>query len=421
MNLKSRASIAFVTMLVLFCFVSSVAEMTEIQVEVLSAWWTPTYKNTGDWLDALKIDFEAKYSGATINYIESKGIDGLILAAAGGTRSPDVVLTRVAWARNAFKRGLLSPLTKYMEQSFIKDLQLFPSARLLGQSNGVFYALPRALEAYTIVYNLNLFEESGLDPDPQSMNSWDDLIEGAKRLHRFTGSGDVRVAGFHTGLNIPLFASWLYANGGAFYNDDFSEVTFDSLQGRETIEFLGELLSQQNLGGISGIEGFHAGNVGMMTHQLPGGPLLNESPFKTSQSDFPVGPSGEKRSTASWSNMYSISAHADHPDLAWKWIEMMLSPEQQDKYALISGYPVAPPYIEAYSTSTMVDIYQQHPSSENTPHILQNAGVWPFVGYQEVTTQGMASPILSDIANGRTNPVAGLSEIARLWNLAIQE
>lgn len=397
------------------------AAATEIQVEVLSAWWTPAYRNTGDWLDSLKEDFEAKYPGMTINYIESKGIDGLILHAASGTRSPDVVLTRVAWAQNAYKRGLVAPLTKYMEGSFLKDMEFFPAALHLGQSGGEIYALPRALEAYTIVYNLELFEEAGIDPDPDAIQSWNELVEIGRRLHRVSGTGEVRVAGFNTGLNAPLFASWLYANGGQFYNDDFTAVAFDSPEGRETMAFLADLITQQKLGGLGGISEFHAGNVAMMTHQLPGGPVLNEAPFKTAQSDFPKGPSGQRRSTATWSNLYSISAYAEHPDLAWAWIEMALSLEQQENYAIISGYPIAPPYMEAYTSSVLTELYQEFPSSANTPHILQTAGVWPFVGYENAVAQGVVTPIFTGIANGTMNPISGVAEIARLWNLAIDD
>ena len=152
----------------------------------------------------------------------------------------------------------------------------------------------------------------------------------------------------------------------------------------------------QQLGGLSGIQEFHAGNVAMMTHQLPGGPVLNEAPFRTAQTDFPPGPSGTQRSTATWSNLYSISAYAEQPDLAWAWIEMALSPEQVDKFTIIYGSPITPPYMEAYTSPTMSEMYLRFPSNQNTPRILQTSGVWPFVGYENVQTQGLVGPIFTE-------------------------
>lgn len=392
----------------------------EIRVEILEAWRTENWRHIGEWLDEVKAEFERKNPGVTVEYEHSKGIDGLILAAASGTRSPDVVLTRIAWAQNAYKGGLLSPLNKYWERSPLKQLTFFPATLMFNQADGVIYGFPWALEAYTIVYNKDLFEQSGLDPDPDAIGSWQELVAAGRSLHRQDGAGKVQVAGFHTGLNFPLLASWLYANGGRFYNEDFTEVAFDSPEGYETIEFLADLINNVRIGGISGIGGFHAGQVGMMTHQLPAGAILSEAPFNAGQTDFPPGPSGHKRSSATWSNMFSISSRAEYPDLAWEWIETMLSPESQDWLTLGYQFPQGP-YLEAYRSETAARVLRERPYLENTSRILENAGPWPFVGYDDVTKDGVTLGLLSDIATGKANPKATLAEIARLFNLAIKQ
>ena len=200
---RRMASLGLIAVLLSLSWGISALAETQLLVEVLDAWMSPPSR-VGPWLLALKEDFEAEYPGVQVEYISSKGIDGLILAAASGTRSPDVVLHRVAWAQNAYKKGLVTPLTKYWEQSSLRNLTFFHTASLLGESEGVLYALPRALEAYTIIYNLEMFEGAGLDPDPEAILSWNDLVTAARRLHRTTGTGEVRVAGFTTGLNAPL-------------------------------------------------------------------------------------------------------------------------------------------------------------------------------------------------------------------------
>lgn len=414
-KLKSVVAAAVVA----FWAASLPATATELTVEILGAWRTENWRHIGDWLDGIKEEYEALHPGVTVNYVASKGLDGLILAAASGTPSPDVAIASVAWARDAFDAGLLRPLNEYWERSPVGQLGFFPSARIFNQKDGLIYGAPWSMEAYTIVYNVDMFEAAGLDPHPDAIASWEELLVAARRLHREDGPGEVRVAGFQTGLNFPLFASWLYANGGQFYNEDFSAVAFNSEQGRETIRFLADLLVNQRLGGLSGLSNFHGGKVAMLTHQLPAGAMLSEAPFRAAQTDMPPGPSGSKRSTATWSNMFTIPAHAPHPELGWAWIELMLSPGQQDKLTEGFGFPVSP-YREAYDSPVVADAVRRHPYIENTPRILENAGVWPFIGYSEVMRQGMAAPILNDIASGRVDPVTALDEVARLYNLAMQ-
>lgn len=389
-------------------------------MEIFGAWRTENWKHIGDWLDGIKEQFEQEHPGVTVNYKASNGIEGLILAAASGTPSPDVTIASVAWARDAYKSGLLSPLNEYWEKSSVGDLDFFPSARIFNQMDGKIYGAPWSMEAYTIVYNVDMFEESGLDPDPDAIGSWDELLVAGRRLHRENDGGDVLVAGFNTGLNFPLFASWLYSNGGQFYNDDLTEVAFDSPEGRETIRFLADLLSNQELGGLGGLSNFHAGKVGMTTYQLPGGAMLSEAPFRAAQTDFPPGPSGQRRSTATWSNMFAIPTRAQNPDLGWEWIETMLSREQQDKLTTGFGFPVSP-YREAYFSPIVAEALERHPYIENTPRILETAGVWPFIGYSEANRQGLVGPLLNEISTGEAEPVSTLSEIARLFNLAMQQ
>ena len=396
------------------------AAAAELTVEIFGAWRSENWRHIGQWLDGIAEEYERKYPGVTVNYVASNGVEGLILAAASGMSSPDVAIASVQWARDAFDRGLLRPLNEYWERSPVGDLNFFPSARIFNQKDGVIYGAPWSMEAYTIAYNADLFEQAGLPIHPDAIGSWDEFLAAARRLHRVDDAGNVVVGGIGIGLSFQQFASWLYANGGQFYTADYSAVAFDSPQGRETIEFLAGLLVHQRVTGAGGLANFHAGRVAMTAHQLPAGAMLAEAPFRALQTDMPPGPSGTQRSTATWSNMFTITTMSRQPDLGWAWIELMLSLEQQEKLVEGFGYPVSA-YREAYSSPVFIDALRRHPYIENTPRILQSAGVWPFLGLPEVLRQGTAQQLLTAIARGEAEPVSTLGEIARLYNLAMQQ
>lgn len=151
----------------------------------------------------------------------------------------------------------------------------------------------------------------------------------------------------------------------------------------------------------------------MMSHQLPGGAALAEAPFRAMQTDFPVGPSGSKRSSSGWSNMYVIPRGAKNPDLGWKWIELMLSAGQQAKLTEGFGFPMAP-YREAYASLAVERAVRQLPAIANTPRILTDAAVWPYIRYTEVAA--VAQPLLNRMVNGQLAPAAAMEEVVRLVN-----
>ena len=52
----------------------------------------------------------------------------------------------------------------------------------LGLYEGRNYAVPTAVDGSFIVYNIDLFEQAGLDPD-NPPSTWDDVLEAARAIN----------------------------------------------------------------------------------------------------------------------------------------------------------------------------------------------------------------------------------------------
>ncbi len=389
-----------------------------ITIYLWKAWAQTSAGTLGHWFDGIKEEFETKYPDVKVEYqYVDFGADPILIAVAGGN-APDATIASIAYALDLYDRGVLRPLNDYWEKSVVQEYSFFPSTQIFNNRNGQVFGAPWSMEAETIVYNMNLLEQSGISTDPDALGSWGELVDAAKKLHREDASGAIRVAGFNSGLSIPNFAGWLYANGTTLYNQDFSGVAFESSAGLQTLEFLSDLFNVHRVHGLGGIDAFHAGQVAMAKYQLPAGAMMANAPFPVGQTDLPPGPSGSKRSTVTWSNMFVIPKEAKNPDYAWRWIEVMLSPGQQEKLTRTFGFPMSP-YMEAYDTPAVEEAVERFPSIANTPRILGDAGVYPFVRYTEIAP--VVQPILNHVREGEIGAQAALSEITRLMNSILSE
>lgn len=383
----------------------------QITVFLWKAWAGAQYAFVGKWLESVKNELEQKRPDVEVNYqYVDWGPDPIIIAVAGGV-APDVAIASIAYAFDLYDRGVILSLSDYWNRSSLTRFDFFPSARIFNQIRGEIFGAPWSMEAQTIIYNAEMMEQAGLNSAPNAIDSWGTLVKVAKKLWRQEGDR-VTVAGFNTGLDLPIFSAWVYANGGQFYNRDFNGVACDDRQGREAMSFVAELLHVHRVGGPTGMQAFHAGQVGMMTNQLPAGKLLSDAPFRVGQTDFPPGPSGTRRSTVGWSNMYVIPSTSKNPDAGWAWIETMLSLPMQAKLAELVE-PMAP-YRQAFASSAAREAVRKSPYIANTPDILTNAGPYPYIRYGEVSQ--VANPLLNGVVRGELAPDAVLGEISRLVN-----
>ena len=166
--------------------------------------------------------------------------------------------------------GQLVDITDYVKQLPYKDT-LTPAHMALGMYEGRNYAVPTGVDGSFIVYNIDLFEQAGLDPD-NPPSTWDEMLEAMRAIDAL---GD-EIYGYWfsmncSGCNAFTFLPFIWASGGDVLSDDYSEATItsdpivrDALAFYNTIWEEGlapEGASIDN--GSNFVSAFAAGNIGM--------------------------------------------------------------------------------------------------------------------------------------------------------------
>lgn len=104
--------------------------------------------------------------------------------------------------------------------------------------DGTTVGVPTWIDCSVLHYNIEHFEEEGLDHPPET---WDEFAHAAEVLSddEFPALGVI----FTTGLNMFFLTPFMWANGGGWFDED-GNVAFDSEANIETVEFFKDLQDQ---------------------------------------------------------------------------------------------------------------------------------------------------------------------------------
>lgn len=191
--------------------------------------WLANVGGPTEWLVGKMNDW-AKENNVTLNVVHPANYDetytNLQAAIAGGVQ-PDLVLLDPAPARSLYSKDLVYNLT---------DLGLKSSDYVdafMGQctyDDGNAFAVPIYGTIQIGFYNVELFEKAGVDPD--SINSWQDLVAVADKLK---GAGATYVWE-PMGGNAKNMIDAAFANGAKVFADDGETVIINSPEWVEVFE-----------------------------------------------------------------------------------------------------------------------------------------------------------------------------------------
>ena len=192
------------------------------------------------------------------------------------------------------------------------------------QFDGKQYGLPTAFQAGILAYNKTLFDAAGVEY-PTADWTWDDARSAAEKITK----PDQNVWGLQQPAHFWEFYSTLAAAGGQFFNDDKSEVTFNSPEGLEAWQWLtgksGVIAPPVNeIAGIPDIEStmFKAGQLGMW--QVASGAIsgLRET---ADDWDIQIVPALKSHTAYAFVNMVGVSSSTKQKDAAQKWAVFLTS------------------------------------------------------------------------------------------------
>ncbi|MCY4072084.1 MAG: sugar ABC transporter substrate-binding protein [Chloroflexi bacterium] len=269
-------------------------------------------------------------------------------AAIAAGEQPDIASIDLIFTPVFSSAGQLTDLTEYVRALPFAD-DLTPAHMGLGMFEGRHYAVPTAVDGSFMVYNKDLFEQAGLDPEAPPSN-WDELLDAARAVNAlgddiygywFSGA----CAGCLGFIHMPF----VWANGGRFFSDDNSEATISNEPAMRDMLELFRTMWEEGLipegaavdNGANFVGAFAGGNIGMAgvgNFALP--TYVNDHPdLNFGVFHFP----GKEGGSASFAggDVIAIPAGTEHVEEAWRFIEWTLSEEAQlEIYAANGQIPV---------------------------------------------------------------------------------
>ncbi|MET7811908.1 sugar ABC transporter substrate-binding protein [Streptomyces sp. NPDC005395] len=190
--------------------------------------------NFKDYFEGLIADFEKKYPGTHVKWVDQPGegyADKISADAAGGTL-PDVVNVSPDLVAPLAKAGLALDLDKAAGQYEKEYLEgAWASHRIPGMEGT--YAFPWYLNTGPLFYNKSLFKKAGLDPE-QPPKTYDEVFDAALKIADKT---DGEVA---TLANVPTIEDF-GRYGASLMNKEGTAFAFNDAKGVELLTRYKEL------------------------------------------------------------------------------------------------------------------------------------------------------------------------------------
>jgi multiple sugar transport system substrate-binding protein len=218
---------------------------------------------------------------------------------------------------------LLEPLDGYIEGNPEIGIDAFyPGLLAPFQADGSTYGLPKDASPLALFYNPDMLEAAGVEPP----TNWDELSAAAEALT----SGDV--TGLCLGAEIQRWGAFIYQNGGAFYNEDMTEMTLDSPETVEALDYLlslhesGSMQTPAEIGATWCGEAFGTGQAAMTMEGNWLVPAM-ENDFPDIPFEMAELPAGEQPGNLAFTVAYSIGADSANKEPAWVLLQYLAGQE----------------------------------------------------------------------------------------------
>ncbi len=274
-------------------------------------------------------------------YLQWEHMNERIMTSIVAGDPPDVVLLDRFVTASYAARNALTPLDEFIQKSGIKRSDYWDACWDECIYNGHMWSMPHHTDLRILYYNVEHFQEVGLDPN-KPPRTWQELYEYAKKLTKKDKNGRLIRIGF-----LPNVAEgrWLYlwgwANGGVFMKGN--KITCNDPKIVEALEWMVKI---NNLAGRRAVEsavssfGERVNDpfvIGKLSMKIDGdwnlGFLKQYGPnVKFKIAPVPV-PKGHKPVTWSGGFAFVIPRGSKHVKEAWNIIKYLTSYKKQLEYA----------------------------------------------------------------------------------------
>jgi multiple sugar transport system substrate-binding protein len=301
---------------------------------------------TGPALEAQKnlvAEFNREHPRLRVRIISVGGsYDKVRIAFAGGA-TPDVI--SAVWAEELAgyaMRGALTPLDDRLKRSGRSGQEFMPGVWRMLQYHGHTWGLAVTTNTNLMVYNQEVFRESGLDPN-QPPHSIAELDRDAAACTRVNPDGSFARYGFRP----TDLVAWGYVFGGRWYDPVSGRVTANDPHNVAALRWMASYAKRYDISRMSSFEStfgaqgtpngpFFVGKIAIWetgewarVHIRRYAPALHWGYFP-----LPAPPGGRPRTTTNSGSVFVIPAACRHKQAAWEFLDWLTSPPAVREFCL---------------------------------------------------------------------------------------
>ena len=294
---------------------------------ILSGWQASPEE--GELLEEMFAGFEEACPNITIDYQPVAGdYPQAMLANFSAASPPDVFYVDSAVAPEWIEEGFLMPLDDYASDTGFDTSQFYEGyLDAFRGSDGAIYGLPKDASTLALFYNADMLEAASIEPP----TTWEELEAAAEALT----TDDV--TGLCLSPSLDRALAFIYQNGGALYNEDFTEATIDTPEVSEAVEFYLNFFESGVAGDPAGLgsgwcgEALGQEKVAMVFEGNWLIPFM-EGTFPEVNYSLAEMPAGAEQATLAFTVSYSIGADSANPDAAWSLLSYLTGPEGMETW-----------------------------------------------------------------------------------------
>lgn len=279
-------------------------------------------------------DFMAANPGIKVDIYNTSSTvfaEQILVQQAAGI-PPDVLYIHYTFFPELMRQNLLLDLRPFMERDGYELEDFFPpTLEQFTWKDEFGYAIPRETSSAAIFYNIDMFDQAGVEY-PFHGWTYDDLVSMGRKLTRdLDGDGtndQYAIYGLTTWFHRPN-VYWSF--GAEILNEDGTKFRLHEPAGVNAVQWIADLINVERIATSNWADRFATGRSAMeiVNYWQILGNLTN--PFEWDAFELPAGPAGKWTRTAT--GAHGIMAGSKHPEAAWELLKFLSSTESQARLA----------------------------------------------------------------------------------------
>ncbi|GAA5200567.1 sugar ABC transporter substrate-binding protein [Rugosimonospora acidiphila] len=271
-----------------------------------------------------------------LELLPNDDVEGKVGAAVQTDSLPDILAGDVVRVPYWTQQGIFHDLTKQID-ALPEKSELQSGHIKAGTVDGKEHTLPFVSDISVMVWNKDLYQQAGLDPNkgPANLNDFVTQAKAVAALNKKDVAGTY-VAGQSGGALVFTLFPMLWGNGDQAISDDGKKSLLDSDSAKKVFNAYRELANTPNgLGagskdetGATWTAPFQNGKIGVMQYPFTAvSALFKSSPFQIGVAPIPGVDSGS--STFLGGDAIGITKDSKHVAQAWNFLAWLMSEQAQ--------------------------------------------------------------------------------------------